>query len=153
MWLFTALSLAAPPTDAPAVPPPEPIDVAALFEGLPGEGLTRCRSEQPDVAYLSHRYTGGPQPYPGMVVRSSRLFIDGELVEAIQEREGEAPAARAIRIEVVPSEVVSPARQAGVLVTTSQRVRLSRADGSPLAGKPVLELVWDCETALHPPRP
>lgn len=81
MWLFTALSLAAPPTDAPAVPPPEPIDVAALFEGLPGEGLTRCRSEQPDVAYLSHRYTGGPQPYPGMVVRSGDDVPAGAAVE------------------------------------------------------------------------
>jgi hypothetical protein len=139
------------PTSVPL--PTEKIDLEALFEGPPGEGVRRCRSKDPDIAVVSTSYTGGPQPYPGMVTASALWFVAGEvvLVEQHRAQTPSDPNAAVLRItDAIHGEHIAEGDQ----YTSTEKGVLSWSDGRPVLGQQTrLDVSWTCEWAIYPPRP
>jgi hypothetical protein len=154
--LLTMSALANPAPDGSEVSPPQPvaIDVDALFSGEPGEGQRRCRSEKPDVVFVSQSYTGGPPPPPGMVTSSTLLIIDGVVVEARQVRAEEPAPPPIVTVEAQSGPSPMPVGEFGAVSRAPASVVLSRVDGAPIRGdEKRLAVTWTCEWKLHPPRP
>ncbi|MEZ4316299.1 MAG: hypothetical protein R3F61_02295 [Myxococcota bacterium] len=132
------------------------VDVDALFATPPGEGQIRCRSVDPDIVYVAESYVGGPVPPRGMLVQTTRWFLDGEEVATIVDRAGEPAVSAGPFLRLTEPRVLETVRSddpVSVVRNTETGV-LVWSDGSPVVGDATrVELTWMCEWAEYPARP
>ena len=153
LWI-SWMALAGASEGPDAAKEPEKVDVKALFTGPPTEGQRRCRSKKPDVAYITHGYTGGPVPYPGMVVSTSSLIIDRVEIDRTQVKAEQLSPPPKVKVQLIEQETLQQATQVGDTTRVREKVVLLRTEGGPVVGdEERLEVTWICETVMHPPRP
>jgi hypothetical protein len=159
--MFALLACAKAPPERSIDPAPPPVaeqpaapDLEALFAGPPGEGIRRCRSRDPDVAFVSASYTGGPVPAPGMLVYHAWWFVAGDLVFAEASRADEPGDPTTPTLQLRNAAVLAPEVPGAPATTTRESGVLGWSDGRPVLGDQArLEVTWTCERTAYPARP
>ncbi len=131
-----------------------PVDLDTWYaHDRPGPGTTRCRSRDDTVGWLTTTYAGGPAPYPGLVVSTSTVVKDGQVV-AETIRRAEVRSTEGVDLKVTSSDPTPVKTNDPHHHRWTARYTFRRSDGQPLRpGLDALEATLTCERYDHPPAP